>query len=119
MSIIFKQYDKRGDLQYEKEEDFEPVTHFRDSYLPKVAPIIKEAPYIIGGSKGLGKNQSSGILNQLADDQRSFRTRKSGHDNGSPAPHASSTKGSPPRNIEQVDLPPPELADWEKMDKNL
>ena len=56
MSIIFKQYDKRGDLQYEKEEDFEPVTHFRDSYLPKVAPIIKEAPYIIGGSKGLGKN---------------------------------------------------------------
>lgn len=59
------------------------MTHFRDSYLPKVAPIVKEAPYVIGGGKTLGNAQSSGILNQLADDQRSFRTRKSGNE-GSP-----------------------------------
>jgi len=94
MSIIFKKYDKRGDLKYEKEEDFEPVSYFRDSYIPKVAPIIKEAPYLIGGGKTLGNAHSSGILNHLADDQRSFRTRKSGHE-GSPHPPASSVRGSP------------------------
>ncbi len=109
MSIVFAQYDKRADLKYEKEEDFEPVTHFRDSHLPKVVAIIKEAPYVIGGKKTLGNAHSSGILNDLADDQRSFRTRRSNHDNGSPAPQGASTKGSPPRTIEQVDLPPPEL----------
>ena len=83
-----------------------------------MAPIIKEAPYLIGGGKTLGNAHSSGILNQLADDQKSFRTRKSGHE-GSPHPPGSSLRGSPQQMIEQVDLPPPELAEWEKVDKPL
>lgn len=68
MSIIFKQYDKRVDLKYEGEEDPEPVTHFRDNYLPKIAQIVKEAPYVISGGKTLANAASNGILNHLADD---------------------------------------------------
>lgn len=71
--LNFSDYDRRAEIASDQEPaDEEPVSHFKDSYIPKNAAFRSD---YTGINRSLHGQQSQNRFS-LPDDQRSYRTRK-------------------------------------------
>lgn len=120
--LNFSDYDRRAEiLQDQEPADEEPVSYFKDSYIPKNAAFRSD---YTGINRSLNGQQSMNRFS-IAEDQRShtIRTRKGAQsivgkdlDETSFGGGDGKTESTGNRTIEQVGLQP-NVKDWEKMTK--
>jgi hypothetical protein len=119
--LNFSDYDRRAEIASDQEPaDEEPVSYFKDSYIPKNAAFRSD---YTGINRSLNGQQSQNRFS-IPDDQRSYRTRKGAHsiigkdlDETSFGGEGGKTESSGNRTIEQVTLQPWNVQEWEKMTK--